>query len=190
MNDSHKSIDFYSKVFEFNPLLVCCLLISILALIIGPLLLYCIIWFERYGTDQRRTLLNMFTSMYCWVMIQFFVFVHSTEIARVIFGPLPEFICHLQFISRFAFADMFMLCKNFSVLTKYIFIVWLKNPAAFNDEFWAVFACLWIQGYSFLIEFIRFMLRNSQSITFYICIGTDRTMEQKQSLNPHNAGRN
>ena len=185
MNVSYKSVDFYSKVFEWNPLLLLFLLISILATLLCPFFLYCIIWYERYGSDKRRTLLNRFTSLYCWATIQFFIIVQSTETARVIFGPLPPFICHLQHIGRFACADMFFLYKNCSIFTKYLFIIWLKNPAAFNEEFWAMFAWMWIQGYSFLAETSVFMLKTSQPVTFFICLGTERTIGQKNSFNQH-----
>jgi hypothetical protein len=186
MNATKESVDFYLEVFKFNPLLICCLFISILATVLSPLFWYGIIWFERYGSDKRRTLLNMVTSMYCWTTIHFFVFVQSMETARFMYGPLPEFICHLQNIFRFVSIDMFFMCKNCSILTRYVFIVWLKNPAAFKDEFWAVFALIWIQGFSYIVEITTFFF-TSPTVTFYICCGTDRPTEQKtqRSLGTH-----
>ena len=121
-------------------------------------------------------------------MIQYFLIVHSTETARFIFGPLPVFICHLQNVARYAIVDMIVMSKAISILTKYLFIIWLKNPAGFNDEFWASFAWLWIQSYSYLVEFTTFFLSTGQSATFYICCGTDRTTEQKNSYLPRKAG--
>ncbi len=40
-------------------------------ILLGPLALYSIIWFERFGSDEKRTLLNMLFSMICWTCIGF-----------------------------------------------------------------------------------------------------------------------
>ena len=190
MNVSNNSTDFYAKVFKLNPLLICCILISVLSIIICPLIIYCIIWFERYGSDQRRTLLNRFTTMYCWAMIQYFLIVQLIETARFIFGPLPAVICHLQSIVRSVNIDMVLICKAASILTKYVFIIWLKNPAGFNDDFWAFFAWMWIRVFTHLFDITIYLLGGNQPVTFYICCGTVRTMEQTKPSSPHNLGNN
>ena len=192
MNSSNESTDFYSKVFEVNPFHICAVLISILCLIICPFFLYYIIWYERYGSDQKRTLINRFTSMSCWAIIQFIVIVHAIETARFTFGPLPAAICHLQNIVRYSILDMIMINQNAAISTKYMFIIWLKNPAGFNDEFWAFFAWMWIQGYSYFVEITIYLLGSNQPVTFYICCGTVRTTttEQNKPIFSHNAGTN
>ena len=128
--------------------------------------------------------------MYCWPMIQYILIVQLIETARFIFGPLPAIICHMQNIVRFAIVDMILMCKASSIFTKYLFIIWLKNPAGFYDEFWAFYAWMWIQGCSFLVEMTIYLLGGNQPVTFYICCGTARTKEQNKPLISLNAGNN
>ena len=43
-------------------------------------------------------------------------------------------------------------------LTRYIYIFWLKNPAAFKDDFWCRVAVPWIKAFSFLITGVWYFL--------------------------------
>ena len=42
------------------------LYISIIVLIVGPPMLFSIVWFENFGSDKKRTLLNRLVAMNCW----------------------------------------------------------------------------------------------------------------------------
>ena len=72
-------VDFFSFTTDQNPERITCLVISCLGIILGPLVLYSIIWFERFGSDKKRTLLNMIFSMTCWIFIAFFAGVQVPE---------------------------------------------------------------------------------------------------------------
>jgi len=68
-------------------------------------------------------------------------------------------------------------------IIKYLFIFWLKNPAAFQDEFWIIFINTWIKGFSFIFNFIWFYTAEHQIINYYICTGKDPTEDLKKPLN-------
>jgi len=40
------------------------------------------------------------------------------------------------------------------VVVRYIFIFWLKNPMAVNDDFWSRFLNAWILGLSAIVNFV------------------------------------
>ena len=42
------------------------LFISITVLILGPPMLFSIVWFENFRSDKRRTFLNRLVAMNCW----------------------------------------------------------------------------------------------------------------------------
>ncbi len=44
------------------------------------------------------------------------------------------------------------------VITRYVYIVWLKNPGAVHDNFWNRLLCLWIISFSFIFNFILYIL--------------------------------
>ena len=147
------------------------LIFSCLGIITSPLVLQSIIWFERYGNDNKRTLLNMFVSMYCWVVIEFVFFVQILETARFFIGPLPAFVCQLHAYFRGTLGNVLLLYKNASIITRYIFIFWLKNPAAFNNEFWCRMISIWVHIFSLLFCGIEESITTNMSINYYICIG-------------------
>jgi hypothetical protein len=43
---------------------------SIVSTLFSLLAFYGIIWFERFGSDEKRTLINMLTSSVCWLAIE------------------------------------------------------------------------------------------------------------------------
>ena len=67
------------------------------------------------------------------------------------------------------------MATDASIITRYIFIFWLKNPVAFNDDFWYQFTWLWIQGAAILNTVTIFFLDSYRPVTFYICSGKDPT---------------
>ena len=54
--------NFYSTLMETNVWKVVAVGYAIVSIIVQVVLLYGIIWFERFGSDKRRTLLNMLVS--------------------------------------------------------------------------------------------------------------------------------
>ena len=58
--------DYFSFLLEnkFERRVALC--ISITVLIAGPPMLFSIVWFENFGSDKKRTLLNRLVAMNCW----------------------------------------------------------------------------------------------------------------------------
>lgn len=158
-----------------------CVVFSCICLIVGPLALYSIIWFEKFGSGQKRTLLNMLFSMTCWICIGFAVFVYLPETIRFIYGPFPEIICSANTVLRHSFVSMLLLFMDAISLTRYVFIFKLKNPAAFNDTFWCFFLCLFIIIGSFLVQGSWYIYADYRPISFYMCTGRNPFHEQKRS---------
>jgi len=59
------------------------------------------------------------------------------------------------------------------VLCRYIFIFWLKNPAAFKDDFWSAFLNLWVVLVSVLYNLAWALLPGNQPLPYYFCTGID-----------------
>jgi hypothetical protein len=47
-------------------------------------------------------------------------------------------------------------------LFRYVFIFWLKNPAAFEDDFWLIFVNAWSMTFSFLSQLPRALVPGNQ----------------------------
>jgi hypothetical protein len=75
-----------------------------------------------------------------------------------------------------------MLILTGIIVTRYIFIFWLKNPAAFQDDFWNLLINIWIVGYSILSQYISFMLPGRYAIFYYICTGKNPLQDEDVPL--------
>ena len=132
-------------------------------------LLYGIIWFERFGTDNKRTLINKLVASQCWAFIQFYSFCQTLDAISFIVGGLPRFVCFGQLILKTSYKTQFLLFFDSSILVQYLFIFWVKNPAAVNDDFWSHFVSMWIAGFSLIFNFAKFYIAHRQPIAYYIC---------------------
>ena len=132
-------------------------------------LFYGIVWYERFGTDNKRTLINKLLASQCWASIQFYVICQTLDGISLIVGGLPGFICFCQVIMKNSYKTQFLLFFDSSILVQYLFIFWVKNPAAVNDDFWSHFVSMWIFGFSLLFNFAKFYIPHRQPINYYIC---------------------
>ena len=135
-------------------------------------LFYGIVWYERFGTDNKRTLINKLLASQCWASIQFYVICQTLDGISLIVGGLPGFICFGQVIMKNSYKTQFLLFFDSSILVQYLFIFWVKNPAAVNDDFWSHFVSMWIFGFSLLFNFAKFYIPHRQPIAYYICNAT------------------
>ena len=107
----------------------------ILSIISGIVLIpfaYSIIWYEKFGSDKKRTLINKLVASLCWNEIAFFSTVQILYVVRFYFGPLPPFLCFWMFVIRKTIIINGIFTLNAMALVRYIFIFWLKNPAGMD----------------------------------------------------------
>ena len=56
--------------------------------------LYGIIWFERFGSDSKRTLINQLFASVCWYLMVLILFLQTPAIFRIIKRtPHSHFVC-------------------------------------------------------------------------------------------------
>ena len=67
-----ESEDFFSGLFENRPSKVIFVIVSIVGGFVLLPLVYSIIWFEQFGSDKKRTLINKFVSSVCWTCFEWF----------------------------------------------------------------------------------------------------------------------
>ena len=107
----------------------------ILSIISGIVLIpfaYSIIWYEKFGSDKKRTVINKLVASLCWNEIAFFSTVQILYVVRFYFGPLPPFLCFWMFVIRKTIIINGIFTLNSMSLVRFIFIFWLKNPAGIN----------------------------------------------------------
>ena len=134
-------------------------------------LLYSIIWYEKYGTNDNQTIVNQFFSAICWNLIAWNLSVQLVTIFRYTTGPINSHLCFLQYLSRRTITTITLLLFDAISLMRYLFIFHLKNIATFKDDFWYQFACLWIVGFSVVLQFVNMSLPGQKPLGYKICTG-------------------
>ena len=181
-NTSNQGCDLSHVLFENRSSKIFSLIFSGVSSAIGLVLVYSIIWFDKFGSDRKRTVLNLFFCRSVYIASMFLCFIQIPEIARYSYGPLPAFICSGQEIFRNVFVTSVILFVDATTAVRYAFIFWLKNPAAFYDDFWCSFISSWIYGFSFMFCGTWYYQQTHQTFGFYICTGQD-SMAIKNNIN-------
>ena len=105
-NEFHKVISLFSS----------CLL-TILCI---PLF-YSFIWYERFGSDNRRTLINQLVSFIWKIFIFYFVVVRIFDTINLIVGSFPQWFCITQSFLKGACATAVLITIDAVMVTRYIF---------------------------------------------------------------------
>ena len=167
---------FFSELTSNQPVLTAaCLTFASVTSLAIPVFMYAIIWYERYGSDKKRTLLNKLASLACWAAIEYYLVAQTLEIVIFLFAPLPAQFCLFTRIVRSSVFIEVLIFFDLITLTRYFYIFWLKNPAGFHDEFWANFFHFWVKMVSVIFMSTFHIVSLHQSLNYYICSGLDPT---------------
>ena len=74
-NNTATSTDYFAAVFESRVSKISAVSFSAVAGLILLPLVYVIIWFERFGSNLKRTFLNKMVSALCWTCFEWFFIV-------------------------------------------------------------------------------------------------------------------
>ena len=142
-------------------------------------LFYSFIWYEHFGSDQRRTLINRLFAFLWKIFIFYHIVIRVCEMAYSNVGHFPQWFCLIYSLLKGACASAVLLTIDAVTMTRHIFIFRLKNPGRVEDEFWSTFLSMWILGVSLIMHFVWFSLPGVQPIYFYICKGDFTAAEQE-----------
>ena len=140
-NISH-SIDFFAEIYDSGPGHVTAFAASCVVAPISIVLFYSIIWFEHYGVDLKRTLINKSIASMCWCGVYLESVGFWVSSARFLFGPLSSAVCYVKTALTYSVLASALVFQDISLVARYFYIFVLKNPAAVEDEFWWVKHCL------------------------------------------------
>jgi hypothetical protein len=128
--------DFFADLYETRASKIAIMLISGVIAPINVILLYSIIWFEHYGVDLKRTLINKAIATMCWNGLMFETVLYALNIVQFIFGLLPFAVCLIKTAGTYTCNMIALLFVDISLITRYLYIFILKNSFAFQDDFW------------------------------------------------------
>ena len=158
--------DYFGGLFEHRLSKVLIMSLSIILNIVSVTLCYSVVWYEKYGLDAKQTMLNRLFSLICWTGIEQLMFVTFPEWLRFMSGPVPKFPCWFHLIIKNGLMAKLILLYTGLIITRYSSIFWMKNPSAFNDEFWSRFIQIWVYFFSFLSQIVFLWLPGTNKINF------------------------
>ena len=173
--------DWFEAYCEFHrrtPSKIAIISVSLVMIIITVVLMYLIIWYERYGADSKRILTNQLVAAICRNAIVGSTLAYASDTCVYFFAPLPKSACLGLGFARMVIASSIIMFLNAIVVSKYVFIFWLKNPGSVNDDFWFAFVRTWVFGYSVIFNFVRVFVPRKEIIYFYICQDADPSLDQ------------
>jgi hypothetical protein len=80
-------------------------------------------------------------------------------------------VCRFNYFLKHVLTVQGMMYLNCIIVSRYIFIFWLKNPAAFQDEFWSPFLNIWIILFAIVSQIIFEVILGKETINHHICTG-------------------
>ena len=161
--------DFFSFLMPNSPIKIGSLIVGGITIVIIPVLLSGMIWFDKYGSDNRRTFLNRLYESFRIVVLEMILVLQLTEIFRFMYGPMPRIFCFLKTLARTSYTFQILFYLDAIAITRYVLIFCLKNPVAFQDEFWNMFFGIWIRLTSWLLSIVWSFPTDRQLINYYVC---------------------
>ena len=123
----------FAMLYTHNWSMALRVLTSLINIAIVTPMSYSIIWYERFGSDYRRTLLNQLISSICWnIVFQNMVNV-PLEIILTTFGPLGEAFCLSHMILKNGSTFHIYTLLTFLTSVKYLYIFVFKNPTGIQS---------------------------------------------------------
>ena len=170
------SFTVFTSIYAWNSSKIIGILISLFnILFVTPFFCY-IIWYERYGANHRRTLINQFVASNCYYAIAYLVIVQSLDVVTSAFGPfsigqLGFAFCHVKRFIRSVIVFQVIQTIAATILIKYIYIFIVKNPSDVHDEYWCLFMNIWTLFVSLITQFVYQFLPGRNLTTIYVCTG-------------------
>ena len=83
-------------------------------------------------------------------------------------------MCHSHFFLKLTITLQAALFLDAIIVLRYIFIFWMKNPAAFQEEFWSLFINIWVVAFSWTAQFVLEVFLGCDSTPIKICMRFER----------------
>lgn len=152
---------------------------SVISIIILIPIYYSIIWYEKYASNTNQTFLNKLVSSMSVVSILWLILIQLPETYRFINGPFSPSFCKLQSALKGTLITHLILLFCLVSIMRYVFVIGLRNPGTFDDEFWTLFLNMEIFLFALIPQLVFAILPGRDSLIFHICVGSISVDVQK-----------
>ena len=164
---------FFSNAYKLDWYMALSIALSICNLFVLTPFLYTIIWYERFGSDHPRTLINQLVASTCWNGIIHNILIIPLSIFINFNGPMSFNVCQFNFLLTNSATSHILLILAAIIFVKYISIYKLKNPTELLNDFWCFYLNILFIFLAVVSQTAFIVQPGINSIYFHICTGTD-----------------
>ena len=168
---------------NFNSIKIFGIVLSILSIVFLTPSMYAIIWYERYGANQNRTLINHFVASACWAGIACNILIQIPEVIIAFGFTFGKLFCTCNLVLKNVLIIHYSSMAGSISIAKYFYIFVYKNPTGRFDEFWCLFVNSFVLGLSFLSQFVFQFLPGKNPYYYYVCSGHNPEEGLKAKVN-------
>ena len=155
----------------------------ILVVIFVTPLFYSIVWYDRYGFENQRTLVNRLVVFQCWIVIAYILIVMTGGVCITLFSPLPSWYCETHDYLKNVLVIAALIAIDSILVARFILIFCLKNSLLCHDDFLNFFVRVWTTSFALINQFVHFFFPGKKALGYYICIRdyplSDHTLQYK-----------
>ena len=178
--------DFFEDLYSDSSLKQFTIGIFFFGAILGVISEIGIIWYERNGDHNYRTVLNQLFSTISWVTISYLVLVYIPEGIRFLNGPLPELFCDFHNFLKNFLTCCFILLFDSIICLRYIFIFKWGKFSVFDENLVAIFVQVSILTLSLWMALVKKISIGRNPLNYYMCCGKNpdegNTAEEKNTV--------
>ena len=163
--------DFFGEMYSDSSLKQLTIGIFFFGSILGVVSEIGIIWYERNGDHNYRTVLNQLFSSISLVTISYLMFVYIPDGIRYLHGPLPATFCDIHNFLKNFFGNCFILLLDCIICLRYIFIFKWGKCSVFDENFVASFLQLSILALSLWMALVKKMSVGRKPMNYFMCCG-------------------
>ena len=164
---------FFSNAYNNDLFKALGIITSLLNFFVLTPFLHAIIWYEQFGSDHPRSLINQLVASTCWngivhnlLYIPLLIFIDA-------FGPMSHSFCGFNFVLKNTIIIHLILMILFIIFAKYLSIFVLKNPTEVCSDFWCFYLNILSLVLSLVSQTVFIVFPGKNPIDFNICTGTN-----------------
>ena len=165
--------DFFEELYSDTVTKQVTIILFVIGSVIGLLLEFGIIWYERKGNHRYRTVINQMFSTVSWLVICYICFAYIPEGIRYLSGPFNATYCDALFCLKNFFTLCVVLTLDLIIILRYIFIFKLSNFAVLDDDLIATCLQISILVLSFWSTMVKRLSVGKMPLNYFLCAGKD-----------------
>ena len=174
--------DFFEQLYSDSILKQVTVATFFIGSIVGLISEVGIIWYERNGIHQYRTVINQMFATISWLVVAYILTVYIPEGIRYMVGPLNTTYCEIHNFLKNFFWSCTILTLDGIILLRYIFIFKWKR-ATVNDDLIARFLQLTILLASFWTAAVKRISIGRMPLNYFMCAGKNPNDGSKSAEN-------